>query len=182
VAAQSNNVQGPDAAKETRGSVTLGELTELTALRLPKATPLAFLNSTRFAVDRTGRLVAPEALARRRDLPVITCAAVAVDPERYQVLTDDVLEALQFLATAQEVSPALFCRISQVVIDPELGVTLYLESGALPVLVGREHVKRKVAYLATVLRHLDSGQGLAKVRFLDLRLDGQVVARLERAS
>lgn len=181
-AAQSNAPVNRAAEDNGAGAIPLSALPDLNGLRLPKATPLAFLNSTTYALDRTGRLVAPEVLVRRRDLPVISCAKAHFDPERCQVLTSDVLEALQFLDVAHEVSPALFSRISQVLVDAELGPILFLENSALPVLVGRGHSKRKVAYLATVLRHLDGSQGLASVKLLDLRFDGQVVARMESAS
>ncbi|MDZ7270850.1 MAG: cell division protein FtsQ [candidate division KSB1 bacterium] len=162
--------------------VALNALRELSEMRLPKATPLAYLNSTRFPVDGRGRLLSPEAIQRRRDLPIVTCANAEVDPDRNQVATSEVLEALHFLAVSQQTSLPLYCRISQVAIDPKLGIVLYLEDVGVPVLVGKGHVKRKVAYLATVLRHLDTDQGLAHVRFLDLRLEGQVVARMERGS
>jgi hypothetical protein len=162
--------------------IPLNAIGDLGSAHLARATPLAFLNSTRFPVDRKGRLVAPEASERKKDLPMITCPAVLIDPERHQVLSGEVLEALEFLASARETSPALFCRIGQVAINPELGSILYLEGRGVPVLVGRGHVKRKVAYLATVLRYLDSGQGLTNVKLLELRLDGQVVARLEKTS
>lgn len=174
-----------DAAQSTTGGrmgIPWKAIGDLGSARLPRATPLAFLNSTRFPVDRKGRLVAPEVSERKKDLPMVTCPAALIDLEHHQVVTGEVLEALEFLASAREASPALFCRIGQVVISPELGTILYLDSGGVPVLLGRGHVKRKVAYLATVLRFLDSGQGLANVKFLELRLDGQVVARLEKAS
>ncbi len=174
---------GSSLGQAKEGSlVSLNALAEMQGVRLPKGTPLAFLNSTRFPVDGRGRVLAPEAAARRRDLPMISCAEVEVDPERHQVVTGEVLAALEFLAAAQQTSLSLFHRISQVAIEPEWGLVLYLEAGGVPVLVGTGHTKRKVAYLATVLRHLDTDQGLANVKFLDLRLNGQVVARLARTS
>jgi hypothetical protein len=95
-----------------------------------------------------------------------------------KVRTTDLYESLEFLELLRKKSLPFYYRISQIHIDAEVGAVLYFEGTMLPTIIGKGHIKRKVAYLATMLTHLGGEEELSKIKYFDLRLDGQVIAKL----
>ncbi len=139
---------------------------------------IAYVNSTAHMVDEKGRLLRNGAQYGSEDLPVITCENVAIDSKKMRLSTAELYESLEFLALLRKKSLPFYYRVSQIHLDPEVGAVLYFEGTMLPTIIGRGHIKRKVAYLATVLTHMGGEQELSKIKYFDLRLEGQVIAKL----
>ena len=139
---------------------------------------LAFVNATTCVVDNKGRLLKTEAGIGIEDLPIITCADVKVDRKKMRVLTPEVLECLEFLDLLKKKSLPYYYYLSQIHIDSSVGAILYCEGQNVPTILGSGHPKRKVAYLATIIKYIGNEEELSKIKYLDLRLDGQVIAKL----
>ena len=160
-------------------SVRLESLEYLPSENLPHGTVLAYLNSTKYWLDGRGRLLNND--RKHTDAPIITFEDVSVNTNKYAIDDETVLSALKFLAIAEKEYAPLYYRISQIDIDDKLGPIVYLEQNALPIIVGQGHEKRKVAYVATILTYLDSNRDFGDIQYLDARLEGQIVAKMNNS-
>ena len=160
-------------------SVRLESLEYLPNDRLPHGRVLAYLNSTKYWLDERGRLLNNE--RRHTDVPIITFEGVSINTKKYAIDDEAVLSVLKFLDIAENEYAPLYYRISQIDIDDKLGPIVYLEQNALPIIVGQGHEKRKVAYVATILTYLDNNHDFGDIQYLDARLEGQIVAKMNNS-
>ena len=141
---------------------------------------IAFINATTCIVDNKGRLLKAEARSGIEDLPIITCTDVKVNSRKMRVITPEILECLEFLDLLKKKSLPYYYYLSQIHIDSTVGAILYFGGQNVPTILGSGHTKRKVAYLATIIKHMGSEEELSKIKYLDLRLEGQVIAKLNK--
>ena len=131
-----------------------------------------------YGVDREGILMPPFELSVMPDLPVLTGAE---DVGSFEVGDSLAVEwpqlgqALAFMDSLRQVTPALLDAISEIHVDESKGVELYLMDGGTRVKIAESGVRQALIGLGAVLDHLAMEGRLA--RSIDLRFKGQVVVR-----
>jgi hypothetical protein len=112
------------------------------------------------------------------DLPVLTGklpAAECVPGKR--ISSVEALEALDILVTAEDVGEDLSHLVAEVHICENGDMTLTTSDAGVPVTLGRGNVPMKLVIFDEFWKNIVVPRGAADLHSLDLRFDGQVVAR-----
>ena len=151
-------------------------LPDVLRIRLEEKRPLALLNfgGQLFCVDGEG-MVLPSQPGKLYDLPVLSGAFQGAVTVGRSVRGEVVREGLNFLVRVLEDRPTLYGQISEVVVRESEGLIVYTSRAGVPVWIGREGYAWKVRYLEAILEELVREGTLSRVRYIDLRCEGQVI-------
>ncbi len=157
------------------------------AIRVTEHVPLALVNSGEadrqrlFYVDRSGRLFAPVMTSRDVDFPVITGT-----PEQLAVKDGKITgksaaaEALHFLRLARKSVVLPVQAVSEIHVDKEEGLIVYLVERPFPIYLGVNNIKRKFDRLQNIVRDLYRRQEfdrIAEIR-MEYTADKVLVAKI----
>lgn len=146
--------------------------------------PLALLNGRRLrSVDREG-IVLPSAASRGLfDLPVITGLSESqpLTPGS-RISNNDLAEALRILETARAAGKEISYLISEIRVRSGGDLVLYTSDGGVPVIYGKGEAARKLIVLETFWKTIVAERGSQALQYVDLRFEGQVVARWKSKS
>ena len=163
VKSASVNREAPDCI-----SITVRERIPVAAVVMDK---IAYL-------DAEGVVLPPVRSESIFDLPVLTGSFQADDlaPGK-QVSRTDVREALEVLASAQQLDDGLYRRISEVHVEEGRDIVLYTSEYGVPVMFGRGEVAMKMAKFDGFWREFVLHSGAKELAYVDLRFEDQVVVR-----
>ncbi len=136
----------------------------------------AIVHHRTYTVDQCGRVL----MERQTDgvLPVITATDFYFDLKSRSFGGEELQQALQFLQTIRELDPDLYHQISELHIDPQIGLLVYFASVKLiPVIVGRGNIQRKAISIQSLWEQFGTTDVLSNVRYLDSRYAGQIVLK-----
>ena len=129
-------------------------------------------------VDADGVVLPPARSENIFDLPVLTGAFQLSEfvPGK-QIMGKEVGEALEILATAQQLSDELYRRISEIHIEPGRDIILYTAESGVPVVFGHGDVGVKLVKFDGFWKEIVSRHGAHELAYVDLRFEDQVVVR-----
>jgi cell division protein FtsQ len=149
------------------------------AITVEERVPVAALVTDRVLyLDADGVVLPPVRSDGVFDLPVMTGKlplAECVPGKR--VTSAETHEALDILVTASQVGEDLYRLLSEVHIGENGDMTLTTSDTGVPVSFGRGNVPAKLVIFEGFWKHIVVPRGTADLRSVDLRFDGQVVAR-----
>lgn len=141
--------------------------------------PIASVNGGKawYYVDREGTLL-PRTQSRRLDLPVISgLAGIDRAAPGSRLTGSDIASAIEVLQEAGRVDSGLYRFISEVNVGPN-GLTLYTNEAGVPILLGTgDALPAKLVLLQTFWSNFIRTENIAKLQYIDLRFDGQVVVK-----
>jgi len=167
----------------------LSSIPSLTAVTVSKRYPNGLLISARqrnavailnaeasmFLVDATGVVLEPvdaEAQAQQ-DLPIISGLKVNALKPGSQIDSPQLAQAIDLLQRTHRMAYSLYSRISELTIDEQEGIVLFL-TGGVEVLLGKEDpIPRMVALEQYLKEHSD----LKGVSSINLRFHNQLIVR-----
>ncbi len=149
-------------------SITMQERVPIAAVVLDKIEYL----------DVDGVVLPPVRSENIFDLPVLTGAFQAGEfvPGK-QVMRGDVREALEILATAQQLSDELYRRISEVHVESGKDIMFYTAESGVPVVFGSGDAGVKLVKLDGFWKEIVLHEGTQQIGYVDLRFEDQVVVR-----
>lgn len=166
-------VKGADVNRDVpdRVTITIQEREPVAIVALEK---LLYL-------DEEGYVLPPARSEFIFDLPVLTgnFKPSEVIPGR-QTSNAELREALVILALSKRVDDALYRRISEVHVERGKDILFYTAEYGVPVVFGRGDASMKLVKLDTFWREFVKQRGAAELSYVDLRFEGQVVARWNR--
>lgn len=129
-------------------------------------------------IDADGVVLPPARSENIFDLPVLTGAFQSSEfvPGR-QIVRSDMREALEILATAQQLSDELYRRISEIHIESGRDIILYTAESGVPVVFGRGDVGVKLVKFDGFWKEIVPHHGAHELVYVDLRFEDQVVVR-----
>lgn len=112
------------------------------------------------------------------DLPVITGTLNPAEcaPGK-RVTSAPMAEALAILADARTISDELYRLISEIHLDGERDIVLVTAESGVPVVFGRGGGGEKLLKFDAFWKEYVSARGAQDLKYVDLRFDGEVVAR-----
>lgn len=142
--------------------------------------PIAALSGSQlYCIDAEGMVLPHRVSTTTFDLPLVDGVAGA---ESVRVGTamnqSDVFEAIDILQIAQRTD--LYHVISEVNMNKGGEVVLYSTEGGIPITLGRGDFGKKLVLFQSFLMGYGKPNMLQQLRAVDLRYDGQVVAKWDR--
>jgi cell division protein FtsQ len=143
--------------------------------------PLALIsNAGLHPVDEEGIILPPLQAARHTrapavyDVPVLSGNAILKTKEGGQ-LAPHGRQAIDFLASLRSTNAMLYHSVSELSINSQGALTLYMMEGGVPVYMGSGKWLEKCDRLFVFLRHVQPAS--AKLLAIDLRYDNQIVIK-----
>lgn len=127
-----------------------------------------------FYLDRSGTVFAPVEPGGEMDFPVITGLTGLTGKEDAEVLREATSEALALLKLVKQNNPNLpLQNLSEIHIDQEVGMTVYLADYPFPIYFGVGEIRTKYSRLKRVLEVLykEAGQGMTIADVAYIRMD-----------
>ena len=155
------------------------DLTSGITITVEERTPLTVVaGSDLFYLDETG-IVLPSTISKAvYDLPVLSGLVVSAPLKPGSTIeTSEVQEALTILTVLKTGNRELFHRISEVRLRTGGDIILYSVDGGVPILFGHGKIADKLARLEAFWSGEVAQRGARELQYVDLRYDGQVVAR-----
>jgi cell division protein FtsQ len=151
-----------------RISITVQERVPIAAVVLDKIEYL----------DADGVVLPPAHPENIFDLPVMTGAFQPGEfvPGR-QITRSEVKEALELLATAQQLGDELYRLISEARIEPGRDLVFYTAESGVPVVFGHGDVAAKLVKFDGFWKEIVLHHGAHELAYVDLRFEDQVVVR-----
>lgn len=129
-------------------------------------------------LDADGVVLPPAHSENIFDLPVLTGEFQNVEfSSGKQFNRSDVKEALEILATAQQLSDELYHRISEVHLEAGRDIVLYTAESGVPVIFGRGDAAMKLVKFDGFWKEIVPHHGAGELAYVDLRFEDQVVVR-----
>ena len=146
------------------------------AISITERDPIALIARERlYGVDSEGVLLPPFPPERMPDLPIFTSiGADTTEPGRV-IQSLRLKEGIRFINEMRAREPGLIAVISEICLGSREGLMLYLIDGGMKVKWGRGDFERKIGPLRAALNQIPSKHRVP--RYLDVRFEGQVVAR-----
>ena len=140
-------------------------------------TPAAILLSNgMFYVDEDGIVLPYLATTEKYDIPVITGLDSAKGIRSGMRLTNqDLLDALQIIRTAKEVSDGLAHSISEIRVRKGHDIVLYTADAGIPIIFGKGDIAKKLVKLDAFRRKFLQNISTTDIQYIDIRFDDQVV-------
>jgi cell division protein FtsQ len=131
-----------------------------------------------FYIDRSGVLLPPVRAEEALDLPLLTGTVLPADGgPGSRIASGPIAESVQLLAAADSVSDALYRRISEVHLEEGHDLLVYLSDAGVPVIFGHGNAYGQCVKLEAFWEQFVASRGVDDLEYVDLRFDGQVVAR-----
>lgn len=129
-------------------------------------------------LDADGVVLPPALSESIFDLPVLTGSFQANEliPGK-QVSRVDMREALEVLASAQQLDDRLYRRISEIHVESGRDMVLYTSEFGVPVIFGRGDVAQKLVKFDGFWNEFVLHHGAQELAYVDLRFEDQVVVR-----
>jgi cell division protein FtsQ len=149
-----------------RISITVQERVPVAAIVLDKIEYL----------DADGVVLPPLRSGNIFDLPVMTGAFQPGEfvPGR-QITSSEAKEALEILATAQQLGDELYRQISEVRVESGKDIVFYTAESGVPVVFGSEDVAAKLVKFDGFWKEIVLHHGAHELTYVDLRFEDQVV-------
>ena len=157
-------------------------------IRVRERQPLALVNLERqgrrqlYYLDSKGEVFAPTTPSRDLDFPVLTGQVVTTQDGTMRIVEDSLaglaLDFLHLVAQGNQVLPSQ--GVSEVHVNPEKGLVVYLIDHPFPIYMGKEKVRTRFNLLVRVLAQLyqqDKVNGVAEIR-MDYAEDKILVANI----
>lgn len=148
-------------------------------IQIVERIPIAIVNrSETMYVDEYG-VVLPRSISHRLfDLPMIS----GISKNELLALgsiikQQDVIEALQLIATIKTVDRAMYHNISEVQVRNGGDIVVYSAEGGVPIIFGRDEMPSKLVRLETFWNNVVRTRGTQLLQYIDLRYQDQIVAR-----
>ncbi|HPG39565.1 MAG TPA: cell division protein FtsQ/DivIB [bacterium] len=160
-------------------SVAQGDLQERLDSGKKRGKPVAFLSEKKlYLLDGKANILAPADSAAYCDLPVISGDSLKIDWKRLQVTGEEIEQAMNFIKMTRKDDYLAYANISQIYIHHEIGLIVYTNyANGLPLIVGKGDIEKKIVYLKAFQKQLGNTKLAANARYLDLRLDGQIIVK-----
>jgi len=141
--------------------------------------PVASINCGQlWYVDREGVLLPCNASARKFDLPLISgIEGVQNFRSGTTVTSKDVFEAINICQTAQDLDTTIYHMISEINMNNGGDIILYSAEAAVPVILGRDDVARKLLLLENFWSDNVGEIEPENIKYIDLRFKDQVVVK-----
>jgi cell division protein FtsQ len=168
-------IRSASVRRETPGRITVSVV---------ERAPVAAISSgTMEFMDDEGYLLPPLVSDQIFDIPIITGTFSADDlvPGR-QTRSPKLLSALSVILAMQAVGEVVYRNISEVHIVANGEIVLYTTEGAVPVYIGLEDFGKKLVSLEAFWNQVAMRGDVRNLEYIDLRYDGQVVARWKGAT
>ena len=129
-------------------------------------------------LDADGVVLPPARSENIFDLPVVTGDFQSADfvPGK-PIGRADVIEALESLSAARQLSDDLYRRISEVHTEPGKDIILYTAESGVPVIFGHGSSASKLVKFEGFWKEVVRHYGAAELNYVDLRFEDQVVVR-----
>jgi hypothetical protein len=130
-----------------------------------------------YRIDDQGIILGTSDPFSHADVPIVTGDDFQVHFETFRIAHPFVDDLVTFLQTLYTTDPSLTVKVSEIHLDRRLGLIAYVDNGhILPIVLGQGSMKRKVRYLNALSQHY-SLDAIESHRFVDLRLNGQIVIK-----
>lgn len=138
--------------------------------------PIALMNyQNRFyCIDREG-MVLPSKPGKLYDLPVISGPIHTTVQVGKPVHNTAIQRGLAFIQLLIRERVQLYAEISEIVMQKNQGILLYMRQGGVPVRVGKGGYQWKIRYLDAIIKNLLQKSEISKVQYIDLRYENQIV-------
>ena len=163
-----------------KSAVINRELPDELYITIVERDPIAALkNSQLYCIDCEGVILPHRVSATTFDLPLVG-GINGIDTVHMggTLNQEDAFEAITILQTAQRMN--LYRLISEVNMNNGGDITLYSTEGGVPILLGRGDLGKKLLMLQSFWNNFVNPDAVPHLRCLDLRYDGQVVAKWDR--
>jgi cell division protein FtsQ len=159
-----------------RNAVVARYFPDVLTIRVDEKKPLALLNAggRLFAVD-SGGVVLPARAGKLYELPVVTSASPESASLGRTVRDESVLKCLGLVKLIMAERPDLYTEISEVAAGQQGGLIVYTRQEGIPVRMGRDEFEIKIRILEALIKQWEARSGGAKIDYVDLRFNGQVV-------
>jgi cell division protein FtsQ len=142
------------------------------SIHVREEAPLAVLkiqNGQRFLMNVSGRVFKRQDESDEHTLPLVTGLTAADLPASHTVRTDAFQAVMTFFQLAKKKgSPLPYEKIKNVVLDREIGLTVYAGDGNKAIKLGFGHLKRKMEVLGLLMARLPTIKRFSAVRVIDL--------------
>ena len=144
--------------------------------------PIASLSNGQLQyVDTEGVLLPYNQSSVQFDLPMISGVRNLKNMMMGKTVENkDLTQAIEVLRTALSIDSAVYHLISEVKMGDEDNIVLYSSEGGVPINLGRGEIPRKLLTLQKFWNGFVKPGDADKLKYIDLRFDGQVVAKWNR--
>ncbi len=172
------------ASPFVRSAVATRDTPDRITITVAERVPVAAVAADKmYLLDAEGYVMPAARTERTFDLPVLTGSIPAGQcVPGARIRDESVGESLALLSAAQLLSEELSRRISEVHIDQDKGILLYMADSGVPVVYGHGDAPDKLVKLDEFWREFVSRRGTNELQYVDLRFDGQVVVRWHQSA
>jgi len=144
-----------------------------------KGKPFAFLSGKRlYIIDSRGNILSMADSLSHYDLPVISGDSLKINFLTMRLRGSQFGDAIKLIKLVKKTNIVIYMNISEVYIHNKIGLILYTNyAKGLPVIFGKGELERKVAYLNAYHRELGDSELTYNAKYLDFRLDGQIILK-----
>ncbi|MFQ5629533.1 MAG: cell division protein FtsQ/DivIB [bacterium] len=135
-----------------------------------------------WGIDREGVLLPQFRANVGLDFPVITRLRLKEQIPGTKVDNSKVIALANFLGELQASGPVIYNLISEVTMNESYGVKAITVEKNMPIYFGKKNLLGKSKKLKAAWEYLASENKLEKILYLDLRFDGQVIAKQKTKS
>ncbi|MBN2356895.1 cell division protein FtsQ [candidate division KSB1 bacterium] len=131
-----------------------------------------------FPVNEKGEILSADATVAELGAPVLTGSGIKLNPKTKCIDGSLFSETVCFIRSLTKENGLLRHQLSEVHCDPSLGLVVYLShTGTLPIILGRGKMEEKGRKLNILFNRMGSSVLLSSARYLDARLNGQLVVK-----
>ncbi len=158
------------------------EMPDILYIEIVERQPIASLNGGQLRyVDAEGVVLPYVQSAEKLDVPMISGIKGLQNMPSGQISPSDGLSlAIGVLQTALRIDSTMYRLISEVKLNDNDDIVLYSAEGGVPILIGQGDVGKKLVALQTFWNNFAKSGEAEKIRYIDLRFDGQVVVKWNR--
>ncbi|MBI4546618.1 MAG: FtsQ-type POTRA domain-containing protein [Ignavibacteriae bacterium] len=151
-------------------------------VKITERNPIAAINTGELQyVDGKGVLLPHSPSQAKFDLPLVSGVHRIESAEVGALLINkDIFEAIELLTIAQAIDSSLYHLISEVNMNDGGDIILYAGDSGNPIFFGRGHTEKKLLTLYEFWKNYITSATSENVRYIDLRFEGQVVAKWDQ--
>ena len=141
--------------------------------------PIASLSGGQLQyIDAEGVLLPYIQSPVRFDLPMISGINGTQNvPPGKVIASNELIQAIEILQTALAIDSTVYHLISEVKMNDNSDIILYSAEGGVPIILGKGEIGKKLVTLQTFWNNFVKNGDADKLRYIDLRFDGQVVVK-----
>lgn len=111
------------------------------------------------------------------DYPVITGFRLKKHVPGKRIKNEKLVMLAKFVGELQAAQPGVYALISEITMNELSGITFLTVEHNLPVILGTEQLLKRCRKFEAAYQYLLSVEKIQKIKYVDLRFDGQVIAK-----